>query len=194
MKSDVWSLGISLVELAIGAFPFSDPPDDDDCSDLEDYPGHTLKTPTHRDSFMVSQKTVRRASKRKSKITLDADGGLTSMSIIELMHQIVQEPSPRLPEDQFPIDAVDFVDDCLLKDPGHRQTPKVLIVSPVEILSRLLRGLTNAQIDDTVDEHGARVELRHGRVCLYDLITCLRLHIISPPPITHLATCRRKLN
>lgn len=130
VKSDVWSLGISLVELAIGAFPFSDPPDDDDCSDLEDYPGHTLKTPTHRDSFMVSQKTVRRASKRKSKITLDADGGLTSMSIIELMHQIVQEPSPRLPEDQFPIDAVDFVDDCLLKDPGHRQTPKVLITTP----------------------------------------------------------------
>ena len=51
------------------------------------------------------------------------------MSIIELMHQIVKEPAPRLgPEGRFPKEAEEFVDACLLKDPEERKTPKVLLV------------------------------------------------------------------
>ncbi|TFK26978.1 STE/STE7/MEK1 protein kinase [Coprinopsis marcescibilis] len=126
VKSDVWSLGISLVELALGSFPFTDPPDDDDdLSDLEDSPDAT-RTPTHRDSFILTQKTAKRQSRRKSKLAFNPDGQLSTMSIFELIHQIVQEPSPRMPE-RFPQEAVDLVDICLFKDPEQRQTPKSLL-------------------------------------------------------------------
>ena len=137
VKSDVWSLGISLIELALGAFPFSDPPDDDDLSDLEDYARETQKTPTYRDSFILSKKMAKRASKRKSRVPLGPDGGLTTMSIIELMHQIVQEPSPRLPDDLFPTGAEDLVDAMLLKSPEERKTPKELLVSTLRRGARI---------------------------------------------------------
>lgn len=56
-------------------------------------------------------------------------GGGMMMSIIELMHQIVREPAPRLaPEGRFPRVAEEFVNGCLGKDPGERKTPKELMV------------------------------------------------------------------
>lgn len=59
----------------------------------------------------------------------------TTMSIIELMHEIVKEPAPRLsdagPEGQFSMEAEEFVDACLLKDPEERKTPGALLVSSV---------------------------------------------------------------
>jgi hypothetical protein len=52
------------------------------------------------------------------------------MSIIELMHQIIKEPAPRLgPEGRFSKDAEAFVDACLMKDVDERRTPGELIVS-----------------------------------------------------------------
>lgn len=53
-----------------------------------------------------------------------------TMSIIELMHQIVREPAPRLgPEGRFEKGAEDFVDGCLMKEIDERMTPGDLIVS-----------------------------------------------------------------
>ena len=52
------------------------------------------------------------------------------MSILELLQHIVNEPAPRLaPEGRFPADAEEFVDNCLLKDPDARWTPKQLLVN-----------------------------------------------------------------
>ncbi|KAF8055168.1 kinase-like domain-containing protein [Lyophyllum atratum] len=146
VKSDVWSLGISLIELALGRFPFSDPDDSDD-SDLDSFPPHSShtdlsKTATHRDSLLLppstsstspsSGKTARRRSgggngKRKSRgVSLHGEG--MTMSIIELMHQIVKEPAPRLgPEGRFGREEEEFVDACLEKDPEVRRTPKELL-------------------------------------------------------------------
>lgn len=67
--------------------------------------------------------------KRKSKGVSLQGGGMT-MSILELLQHIVNEPAPRLtPEGRFPREAEDFVDSCLLKDPDARKTPKDLLVS-----------------------------------------------------------------
>jgi serine/threonine protein kinase len=53
-----------------------------------------------------------------------------TMSILELLQHIVNEPAPRLtPEGRYPAEAEEFVDSCLLKDPDARMTPKDLLVS-----------------------------------------------------------------
>lgn len=53
-----------------------------------------------------------------------------TMSILELLQHIVNEPAPRLtPEGRFPPESEEFVDLCLLKDPDARPTPKELLVS-----------------------------------------------------------------
>ncbi len=66
--------------------------------------------------------------KRKSKGVSLQGGGMT-MSILELLQHIVNEPAPRLtPEGRFLKEAEEFVDACLLKDPDLRKTPKELLV------------------------------------------------------------------
>lgn len=61
------------------------------------------------------------------------------MSILELLQHIVNEPAPRLvPEERFPKESHDFIDQCLRKDPDQRPTPKELIVS---LCSRRLAAL-----------------------------------------------------
>lgn len=127
----MWSLGISLIELALGRFPFADSSSDD--SDLSDFEG-TL-SPSRPAPLPTARKTQeqkdrdKKKKKRKSRGVSLQGGGMT-MSILELLQHIVNEPAPRLtPEGRFPQEAEDFVDRCLLKDPEQRRTPKDLLVS-----------------------------------------------------------------
>jgi len=125
VKSDVWSLGISLIELALGRFPFSESASDDD-SDLSEFEG-TL-SPARPVPFEKKKADKdRKRDRRKSKGVSLQGGGMT-MSILELLQHIVNEPAPKLtPEGRFPKEAEDFVNSCLLKEPDHRRTPKDLL-------------------------------------------------------------------
>lgn len=123
----MWSLGISLIELALGRFPFSESASDDD-SDLSEFEG-TL-SPARPVPFEKKKKADkdRKRDRRKSKGVSLQGGGMT-MSILELLQHIVNEPAPKLtPEGRFPKEAEDFVNSCLLKEPDHRRTPKDLLV------------------------------------------------------------------
>jgi mitogen-activated protein kinase kinase len=99
VKSDVWSVGLTLMELAVGKFPFTkDEADHDD----------------------------------------DDAGG--PQGILDLLQQIVHEPSPMLPEsDAFPRILHDIVEKCLLKDPARRPTPQELYVGRSPVLTALIR-------------------------------------------------------
>ena len=66
-------------------------------------------------------------SRQKTKGVDNHQGEMASLSIIELMHQIVSEPSPRLGS-HYDEDAQEFVDACLAKDPDERQTFRTLLV------------------------------------------------------------------
>lgn len=132
VKSDVWSLGISLIELALGRFPFADSASDD--SDLSDFEGTLSPSRPGPPIALTRGKTkeekekAEKKNKRKSKGVSLQGGGMT-MSILELLQHIVNEPAPKLtPEGRFPPQAETFVDSCLLKDPDARMTPKDLLV------------------------------------------------------------------
>lgn len=130
-------MGISLIEMALGRFPFSESlSDDSDLSDLEGTlsparPGSmgsiaALSLPSRQKS---TKDAAAKKDKRKSKGVSLQGGGMT-MSILELLQHIVNEPAPKLtPEGRFPSEAETFVDGCLFKDPDARKTPKELLVS-----------------------------------------------------------------
>jgi len=83
IKSDVWSVGLTVFELAVGEFPY------------------------HKESTDESE----------------------ASDILELLQEIVYEPSPKLPKsDAFPEILGEMIDKCLMKNPKERPYPHELFV------------------------------------------------------------------
>ncbi|XP_073960648.1 mitogen-activated protein kinase kinase 1 [Choristoneura fumiferana] len=101
VQSDIWSLGLSLVEMAIGMYPIP-PPDAKTLAAIfggqnEDHsPGQAPNSPR-------------------------------PMAIFELLDYIVNEPPPKLPSGIFSDQFKDFVDRCLKKNPDERADLKTLM-------------------------------------------------------------------
>ena len=160
----MWSLGISLIELALGRFPFAESSSDD--SDLSDFEG-TLSPSRPHPALTLTKEQKDKKKKRKSRGVSLQGGGMT-MSILELLQHIVNEPAPRLtPEGRFPKEAEDFVDSCLLKDPDARKTPKDLLVRLILAIHCACDAGTNCT--SVRNTHGSnargrrRSTSRHGR-------------------------------
>ncbi|UZJ56757.1 hypothetical protein CBS101457_006077 [Exobasidium rhododendri] len=135
VKSDVWSLGISVIEVALGRFPFmedspSDEEDDDDDADLsEELRGTLSNRPEVRVAARTAPQKAKGEKKKSSKSSSYGGVGAGSqMSILDLLQHIVNEPAPRMPRDdaRFKPEMCDFVDLCLRKDPSARPSPKEL--------------------------------------------------------------------
>uniref|UniRef100_A0A1B6L7R2 mitogen-activated protein kinase kinase n=1 Tax=Graphocephala atropunctata TaxID=36148 RepID=A0A1B6L7R2_9HEMI len=104
VQSDIWSLGLSLVEMAIGMYPIPPP----DAKTLA-----AIFGPNRNHDGDPSQQ---------------ANGnGPRPMAIFELLDYIVNEPPPKLPSGIFSDEFKDFVDRCLKKNPAERADLKTLM-------------------------------------------------------------------
>ena len=115
IQSDVWSLGLSLVEMAIGLYPIP-PPDAN--SVATSFANGVTKSP---ESDVSSAYTAESGSTLSPK---------TPMGIFELLDYIVNQPPPSLPAGVFSAEFGNFVDLCLKKDPEERPDLRALSSHP----------------------------------------------------------------
>lgn len=117
VQSDIWSMGLSLVEMAIGQYPIP-PPDPSVLAAIfgPSYSEHAEKEAPH-------------TSGTKSPRTgyMAPGDGPRPMAIFELLDYIVNEPPPSLPGGVFTSQFKDFVERCLKKNPAERADLKTLM-------------------------------------------------------------------
>lgn len=123
VQSDVWSLGVSLIEMSIGMFPIPPP----DVATLEQIFGSGAGSP----DAMMMDLTQNVANVRRAAAAAVVQN--KSMPIFALMEHIVNEPPPQLEQRFFGADFRDFVERCLQKDPAQRADLAALMVNILSI-------------------------------------------------------------
>lgn len=117
VQSDIWSLGLSLVEMAIGRYPIPPP----DAKDYQKIFGDKFQGDPE------AQTTKRPLSSLGGSFSLPGGDGVRPMAIFELLDYIVNEAPPKLPNGIFSSEFEDFVNKCLKKDPKERADLKSLV-------------------------------------------------------------------
>ncbi|GFX28450.1 hypothetical protein TNCV_1152591 [Trichonephila clavipes] len=119
VQSDIWSLGLSLVEMAIGRYPIPPP------TPKELYQIFGASYVSDQDCNCSSPGS----RQRLNSLSTPGDN-LPTLSIFELLDYIVNEPPPTLPSGLFSADFQNLVDKCLKKNPTERADLKTLINHP----------------------------------------------------------------
>ncbi|KAM9528399.1 dual specificity mitogen-activated protein kinase kinase 1 [Salvelinus alpinus] len=118
VQSDIWSMGLSLVEMAVGRFPIPPP----DSCELEMIFGF----PVEGDACSSDTTSPKPRPPGRPGSSCGPDSR-PSMAIFELLDYIVNEPPPKLPG-IFGAEFQDFVNKCLIKNPKDRADLKQLMV------------------------------------------------------------------
>ncbi|XP_018052961.1 PREDICTED: dual specificity mitogen-activated protein kinase kinase dSOR1 [Atta colombica] len=118
VQSDIWSLGVSLVEMAIGMYPIP-PPDDRLLASIfgSEWIQHAGENPA---TVSESSTPPPRPPTRRCTHTPKP------LAVFELLELIVNEPPPRLPSGLFSNAFIDFIDRCLKRNPNDRADLKTL--------------------------------------------------------------------
>ncbi|XP_055780601.1 dual specificity mitogen-activated protein kinase kinase 1 isoform X4 [Salvelinus fontinalis] len=118
VQSDIWSMGLSLVEMAVGRFPIPPP----DSCELEMIFGF----PVEGDACSSDTTSPKPRPPGRPGSSCGPDSR-PPMAIFELLDYIVNEPPPKLPG-IFGAEFQDFVNKCLIKNPTDRADLKQLMV------------------------------------------------------------------
>ena len=110
VASDLWSLGLSLLEISIGLYPIP-PPNEETLVHI--FGPQVASDPQAAQKYLTSNK-----DKPQPK----------SMAIFELLEFIVNHPPPKLPGKVFSENMRDFVDRCLRRNAAERPDLGALMV------------------------------------------------------------------
>ena len=124
VASDLWSLGLSLLEISFGMYPIPPP----DSSTLVQLFGPKVL----EDNLISPHPSTPRTPRSP---------GMKPMAIFELLEYIVNQPPPKLPNKIFSDNMRDFVDRCLRKNPTERPDLGSLMVSFTTFLKGMRHNL-----------------------------------------------------
>jgi serine/threonine protein kinase len=109
--SDIWSLGVSLVEMALGRYPIPQPPESELEEEMTQPPAGTLPPRPKGNPFASHANAIR-------------------MPIFELLQIICSNDPPQLSAKYFSDEFRQFVELCLQKEPKRRGDLKTLLNHP----------------------------------------------------------------
>ncbi|KAF8567851.1 hypothetical protein P879_01178 [Paragonimus westermani] len=116
--SDVWSVGLSLVELTTGRYPIPA---------IEDESVYLTAFSPDREANLAQHLDVAKHGRPLPRVSSRSE---EPMAIFELLAHIVDQPAPRLPRFCFSDDLIDLVDACLRGSPNDRPSLDKLLQHP----------------------------------------------------------------